>query len=113
MGEFVKQASKQALEALRTIFGQEPLPDENPLLELMGLLLGDGFGEVQPPTTVPISSQQWLDWHHLALMNPEELTAAMNLVLETEQREFPRQREAMRLWAASLMLNTLDQLEMM
>jgi len=113
MGEFVRQVSNQAMEALREIFGQEPLRGENPLLELMGLLLGDGFGEVQSPPSIPISSQQWLDWHHLALMKPEELTAAMNLVLETEQRELPRQREAMRFWAASLLLNTLDQLEMM
>ena len=37
----------------------------------------------------------------------------MNLVLETQQRKLPRQREAMRTWAASLFLKTLDQLEMM
>ena len=113
MGEFVKQVRKQAEKALREIFGQEMLPGENPLLELMGLLLGDGFGEVQSPRTIPITSQQWLDWHHLVLMKPEELTLAMNFILETEQSEFPREREAMRLWAASLMLSTLDQLEMM
>jgi len=113
MGEFAKQVSKQAAKILREIFGQEPLPDENPLLELMGLLLGDGFGEVQSPPTIPISSQQWLDWHHLALMNPQELIAAMNLVLESEQRELPRERETMQIWAASVLLNTLDQLQMM
>jgi hypothetical protein len=113
MGEFVKQVSKQAVEALRETFGRELLAEENPLLELMGLLLGDGFGEVQSPPTIPISSQQWLDWHHLALMKPEELIAAMSFILETEQREFPREREAMRLWAASLLLSTLDQLQMM
>ena len=113
MGEFAKQVSKQAAKILREIFGQEPLPDENPLLELMGLLLGDGFGEVQSPPAVPITSQQWLDWHHLALMNPQELIAAMNLVLETERRRLPTELTAMRLWAASLMLKTLDQLEMM
>jgi len=113
MGEFVKQVNEQAVEALRGIFSQEPLPGEHPVLELMGLLLGDGFGEVQPPPAVPITSQQWLDWHHLTLMKPEELIAAMNLVLETEQKKLPRERKAMRIWAAFLMLNTLDQLEMM
>jgi hypothetical protein len=113
MGEFVKQVSKQAVEALRETFSRELLAEENPLLELMGLLLGDGFGEVQSPPTMPITSQQWLDWHHLALMKPEELIAAMNFILETEQREFPREREAMRVWAASLLLSTLDQLQMM
>jgi hypothetical protein len=46
-------------------------------------------------------------------MKPEELIAAMNLVLETEQPKMPQEQEAMRIWAASLMLNTLDQLEMM
>ena len=113
MGEFVKQARKQAMEALREIFGQEPLPEENPLLELMGLLLGDGFGEVQPPPSIPISSQQWFDWYYLSLMKPETLTAAMNRVLETERRKVPQRREALRTWAASLLLSTLDQLEMM
>ncbi len=113
MGEFVKEVNGQATEALREVFGQEPLPGENPLLELMGLLLGDGLGEVQPLPTMPISSQQWLDWHHLALMNPRRLIAAMNRVLQREQRKLPRELEAMRTWAASLLLNTLDQLEMM
>jgi len=113
MGEFAKQVSKQAAKILREIFGQELLPDENPLLELMGLLLGDGFGEVQSPPTIPINSQQWLDWHHLALMNPQELITAMNLVLESEHRELPRERETMQIWAACVLLNTLDQLQMM
>jgi len=112
MGEFVRRVSKQAVKALRQVFGQEPLPEENPLLELMGLLLGDGFGEVQSPPAVPITSQQWLDWHYLTLMNPQELLAAMNLVLKSGQSELPWEREAMRIWAASLMLKTLDQLEM-
>jgi len=40
MGEFVKQANEQAVEALRETFGQAPLPEENPLMELIGLLLG-------------------------------------------------------------------------
>ena len=113
MGEFVQQVKKQAMEALQEIFRQEPLPGENPLLELMDLLLGDGFGEVNSPPTMPITSQQWLDWHHLALMRPEELVLAMNLVLETQKRKFPAELTAMRTWAASLLLNTLDQLEMM
>ena len=113
MGEFVRQVSRQAMEALREVFGQEPLPDQNPLLELIGLLLGDGFGDVQSPPTIPITSQQWLDWHHLALMRPEELIAAMNLVLESEQRDLPRERKTMQIWAASIFLNTLDQLQMM
>jgi hypothetical protein len=113
MDEFVKLTNKRALRALGEIFGQEPLPDENPILELVGLLLGDRFGEVQPPPTIPISSQQWLDWHHLALIKPDDLIAAMNLVLETEQRQLPSELTAMRIWAATLFLNTLDQLEMM
>jgi hypothetical protein len=113
MGEFVNRVSKQAAKAMREIYGQEPLPEENPLLELMGLLLGDGFGEVQSPPTIPITSQQWLDWHYLTLMNPNELLAAMNLVLKSEQMDLPWEPEVLRIWAASLLLSTLDQLEMM
>jgi len=113
MGEFVQQVNIQAMEALREIFSYEPLPEQNPLLELMGLLLGDGLGEVQSPPTIPITSQQWLDWYYLSLMRPETLTTAMNRVLERERRKFPRDRETMQIWAASLLLNTLDRLEMM
>jgi hypothetical protein len=98
---------------MREFFGREPLPDENPLLELIGFLLGDGYGEVQPPPTVPITSQQWLDWHHLMLMQMEELVAAMNHVLEMERKKLPMELTAMRIWAASLFLNTLERLEMM
>ena len=113
MDEYVRQANEQAAKALQEIFGQKPLPGQNPLLELMGLLLGDGFGEVEPPAAVPITSQEWLDWHHLVLMKPDELLATMNLVLETEQPRLPKEPDAMRLWAASLLLQTLDRLEEM
>ncbi len=113
MAAFVKQVSEQATVALREIFGREPLPWEHPVLELIGLLLGDGFGEVQSPPALPITSQQWLDWHHLTLMNPQRLIAAMNLSLETGRQKLPRQRETMEIWAAALFLATLDRLEMM
>ena len=113
MGEFLQQISKQAVESLREVYGRELLPTENPVLELMGLLLGDGFGEVQLPPGVPMASQQWLDWHHRMLMTPEELTAAMDSVLERQQRELPKGQTAMQTWAASLLLQTLEELEMM
>lgn len=113
MVEFAKQVAMQAVEAIREIFGKEPLPEEHPLVELMGLLLGDGFGEVQPPPAVPITNQQWLDWHYLALVNSEELIAAMNVVLERDRKMLPWEQEAMQIWAASLLLRTLDQLEAM
>lgn len=112
MGEYVKQVSKQAMEELRDTFGRQLLPAENPILELIGFLLGDGFGEVQSPPTMPISSQQWLDWHHLAFTTPGELIAVLNFILETERPKFPTELTAMRIWAASLLLNTLDQLQM-
>ena len=44
MGEFVRQVNKRATAALREIFGQEPLPEENPLLELMGSFWGTDSG---------------------------------------------------------------------
>ena len=113
MDEYVRQVNKQATEALRELFDRGLLAEENPLLELIGLLLGDGFGEVQSPPTMPITSQQWLDWHHLASTTPGRLTAVMNFILETERPRFPTERTAMRIWAASLLLNTLDQFEMM
>jgi hypothetical protein len=113
MSEFVKQINQHAVETLRQDFGREILASENPVLELMGLLLGDGFGEVQPLPRIPITSQRWLDWHHLILMRPEKLTVTLNLVLERQQRRLPKEQTAMRTWAASLLLQTLEELEMM
>ena len=113
MGECVKRISKQAARAMREIFGEEPTPGENPLLELMGLLLGDGSGDVQSPPAVPITNQQWLDWHYLTLMNPRQVIAVMEYILRSEQTKLPSQQEVMRIWAACLLLSTLDQLEMM
>jgi hypothetical protein len=46
-------------------------------------------------------------------MCPQELLAAMELVLKSEQSELPWEQEAMPTWAASLLLRTLDQLPMM
>lgn len=113
MGEFARLVRRQAAWTLREVFCREPLPEEHPVVELVGLLLGDGTGEVQPPPSVPISTQQWLDWYYLSLMNPQELVAAMDFILETEHRKLPQDREAMEIWAASLLLSTLAQLEMM
>ncbi len=113
MDEYAKRVNQQAVEVLRELFGRGLLAEENPLLELIGLLLGDGFGQVHPPPNVPITSQQWLDWHHLAFTTPKRLIATMNVVLERERWSLPRQWEAMRTWAASVLLSTLDQFEMM
>ena len=113
MDEFMRQVNQQATETLRELFDAELLAEESPLLELIGLLLGDGFGEVHSPATVPITNQQWIDWHYLAYTTPKRLIATMNSVLERERRSLPRQRQAMRTWAASVLLSTLDQFEMM
>jgi hypothetical protein len=113
MGVFVDHVSRQAARAMREVFGQEPTLGKNPILELMGLLLGDGCGDFQPPPTVPIMSQQWLDWHYLSLMNPQDLLAAMEQALKAEQSELPWEPMAMPTWAASLLLKTLEALPMM
>ena len=65
MTEFVKQINERARQAINEIAEQLPLPDEDPILFLIGILLGDGYGDVLPPDAVPISSQEWLDWHYL------------------------------------------------
>lgn len=113
MGVFARQVKRKAARTLREVLDREPFPEEDPVVELVGLLLGNAAGEVQPPPAVPISHQQWLDWYYLSLMNRQKLIAAMDYVLETEQTKLPRRRKAMEIWAASLLLSTLDRLDMM
>jgi hypothetical protein len=111
MDEFVRQISEQARQAAVEISGRELLRDENPILELIGLLLGDGYGDVRDQES--ISTQQWLDWHHLITAQPEELIETIHFILDWEQKKLPTELEAMRVWAASLMLLTFDEMGMM
>ena len=56
--------------------------------------------------------EQWMLWHQLAMNHPTELIEAMTAVLEDEQIRLPTSQPAMQIWAASLLVETLDRMEM-
>jgi len=112
MGEFANKVKERAAEVLRSRCWPEPTPEMGPILELIGSLLEDGAGGVLSPTEVPVTTDQWLTWNQLMMDNEEELLSTMTSILEWERTELPREAEAMRNWAAWLLLATLDRMGM-
>ena len=113
MEEFAKEIGQEAAAVMRKMYQQEVPTGTNPVLELMGCLLDDGGGGVLLPPDVPVTTEQWLTWNRLALDRPEKLVRTLIEVLAREQTVLPMEEEAMRTWAAQLLLSTLDQLGML
>lgn len=110
MDEFASETRRQAAEALRQVFRQETTPECDPLLELIGQLLGDTAGSDQFPGT--LTMKQWLTWNELVLNQPQKLLRAMESVLNREQTTMPSDLPSLQLWAQWLILSTLDQWEL-
>lgn len=113
MGEFANEVREWATAALRRMLQQEPTPGMNPIVEWIGFLLEDGAGGVSSPVDPTVTSEAWLTWNQLAMDREEELVEAMTHILEREQLTPPQKTEALRQWAAGLLLSTLDELQML
>ena len=112
MGEFADMTKHRAVEVLRHTYRQGASAGTDPVVELMGLLLEDGGGGVLPLSRTPLTTEQWMIWHRLVMERPEELVRMLTRVLEREQTELPPEADAMRGWAAQLLLSTLDEMGM-
>lgn len=113
MGEFADKTRERAAEALRSRYLQGATSETGPILDLIGSLLEDGAGGVLSPSEVSITTDQWLIWNRLVMEQGDRLLRTMTVILEREGVGLPMEVEAMRNWAASLMLATLDQMEML
>jgi len=77
----------------------------------MGLitsLLEDGAGGVFTPTEIPLTAEEWITWNELAMGQEADLRWTITNILNRERTELPREPEAMRNWAAWLVLTSLD-----
>lgn len=110
MGEFATRVNEQAKLALRRYFHYEPTPEANPILELIGFLLEDKAGGVFAPPEAPVTTAQWLTWNELMLDRQPELVEVVTNLLDEERMRMPPGREALRSWAACLLLLTLDRM---
>lgn len=113
MREFANKVREQAADAIRPLYHQEANSGTDPIVELIGFLLEDGAGGVLSLANAPVTTDQWLTWNQEALERQEELIQTMTEVLEEEKMELPSELEAMRNWAACLLLSTLDRMEML
>ena len=112
MDEFVSKIKEQAEEALLHIYGRKPLPNANPILEVIGCLLEDGAGGVRSPVDTPLTTEQWLLWNQLVMDQLEEVLESMTKALKDEMPVMPSDPERMRTWAACLLLLTLEKMDM-
>ena len=113
MGEFANALRQQAAQTLRTMFQHDPGGETDPVIELIGCLLEDGAGGVHPPTDTPVATEQWLTWNRLVAEHPRALARTVMRELQRERRSLPPDKEAMRSWAAQVLLSILDRLGML
>lgn len=112
MEEFSAATRMQARSAMRRLFGREVEPEMDPVTELIVCLLEDGAGGVIQPPNAMVTTEQWSTWNRLSLHGPDALTRTITRELEKEKPTFPAEREAMRAWAARLLVATLERLGM-
>jgi hypothetical protein len=112
MAGFADKVRLHAAVELRRTYHHQVTRDADPVLELVGFLLEDGAGGVLSHPQAPVTTEQWLTWNQLAMEREKELARAASSVLEEEIMELPEVAEAMRYWAASLLLKTLDRMGM-
>ena len=113
MGEFANKLRKQAAQTLRALHQEEVASGTDPLVELIGFLLEDGAGGVLWRASAPVTTPQWLTWNQLILNRQDEVVQTVTNVLEAERTQLPTEVEAMREWAAWLLLSTLDRMGML
>ena len=113
MGEFAKEVKKNAKLVLQEAFLPRFEPETDPVIELITALLEDGAGGVRPTPNVAVTTEQWLAWNWLATMQERLLIRMLTDELEKERTALPKELDPMRLWAARLILSTLDRFEVM
>ncbi len=112
MGEFASSLRQQAAQALRTMFQHDP-DRQDPVIELIGLLLADeGGGVFQHPDT-EVTTKQWFAWNRLRMERRRLLARTVHREVEREHLLLPEGETAMRSWAAQVLLSTLDRLGML
>ncbi len=113
MGEFANTQRRQAAQALRTIFQQDPGRGADPMIELIGLLLADEGGGVFQHPEMDVTTEQWFTWNRLLMERRRVLARMVQREAEREHLRLPEGETAMRSWAAQVLMSTLDRLGML
>lgn len=110
MGEFADSIRKQAAETLRFLARQECPLGSDPLVELIAHLVDVETATSSETPTEFASTEDWISWNRLVAVRPRVIRAALTATLEWEKPVLPRGEAMMRVWAARLVLRTLDRL---
>lgn len=110
--EFSNKVREEAGAAIRAMFHREMESEADAVMELITCLLEDGAGGILALPESTVTTEQWLTWNRLVTERPKVVTRTLTRELEGERPELPEETEAMRRWAAGLLLSTLDRLGM-
>lgn len=111
-GEFSITLRNEARAAMRKMFHREMERNADPVVELVTCLLEDGVGGVLAALVATVALDQWHTWNRLVLERPKVVSRMLRRIWEGEKAALPSEPEAMRRWAANLLLSSLDRLGM-
>lgn len=112
MGEFATSIRVQAAEAYRALARRECPQGTDPVSELVAHLL-EAETENSPTDLAEFATTElWIYWNRLVAVRPRAMRAAITATLEWERPLLPKAEPMMRVWAARLVLSTLDRLAM-
>ena len=97
---FSSKAKEQAAKVITEELGEPLNPRQNPILQLVELVLVDGrSGFVNPPPQIEITDQEWEE----SYLGRENLEKVVNRIINGEQIAPPRGGiEDLRYWAAEI-----------
>ena len=115
MGEFINDQRKQAYLLLRQKFGVDEKRHQDPLHLLVTYSLKvDRKGDIslQPDLQGALTQRNWDVWNLAKDNFPKKFNQAVEKVLEWENLVVPSNPEELQEWAAFLVLETLDRLNL-
>ena len=100
---YVKKAKEQAKKAIADL-GELPDPRRDPLLQLVELVLFDENGNLDPPTQVDLTDEEWETFGTI-----ENAGKVLRKLIKSEHLELPESLEQKKEWAASLVGLALEE----
>ena len=108
MDEFASKIRAIASDALLRFYHREPTPGMDPVVELIAFLVEEPVFSMESPSSLGITTEEWMSWNRLVLESPGEMSKAITAFLEEERAVLPMGPEAMKTWAVHLMRSILD-----
>lgn len=108
MGEFADSIRVQAATVLKNLARQPCAPEADPVIELISHLVEPETNDYRVQEGEFAATDEWIRWSRLIATRPRAVTTAVTATLEWERPHLPHDMPMMQVWAARLVLSTLD-----